>query len=101
MSQNLKELPEQSEMLCGGLGWVTLVSWSSLPFRLLRSILALRDNVDVNFGSSVALKLSLYVRLCRVCSGRRVVFFSLTAAFTHTMSISGEPSLTFLDHRKI
>lgn len=55
--------------------------------------------LDVNFGSSLALKLLQCVRVCKATGRRRV--FSLTAVFTYAMmSISGEPSLTFPDQEK-
>lgn len=48
MPQGLREMPEQPEVLCEGLVWVTPISLSSFPllsslsFRFLRSMLVLR-----------------------------------------------------------
>lgn len=61
--QGLRELSEQSEVLCEGLGWVTPMSTIS-PIQIFKECSCPESYLDVNFGSSLASKLLLCVRIC-------------------------------------
>lgn len=95
MPQALRELSEQLEVFCEGHNCITPLSvLSSLQIFEYSSPESL---LDVSFGSSFEV-FTLFEDLQPVAV--QVLF--LTATFTHTMmTILGEPSLTFSDHRKI
>lgn len=90
----LRELSEQLEVFCEGHNCLT-------PLSVLSPLQIFKDSspesfLDVRFGSSLESFHSEDLQPVAV----QVLF--LTATFTHTMmSILGEPSLTFSDHRKI
>lgn len=63
MPQAFRELSEQSEVLCEGQNCISPVC-VKYPLQIFKKYSCPENFLDVNFGSSLALKLSLSLRIC-------------------------------------